>query len=228
MKITGQAKAGGRYDKELKRRVSWWKHGDEHFPRTSFQAGSKTKKGETIDLHTGEIGEVAESIVTYLLDEAAPERIPAQMYHGTVESRANRIWKYGLEPRGTGQRNYAWAQKGVYLTTNPSVAKHFGAAGNATPEDEQGRGGRSSLFGREDVIVLTISTKGLDPKKFKVDPTSRDSLIYRGTIPPANIVDWEKEGEEGPPPKADLGFTGQGSGYSIGDNTAIGVAGGGG
>lgn len=31
-----------------------------------------------------------------------------------------------------------------------------------------------------------------------------------------------------PKPKADLGFSGQGSGYNIGDNTAIGVAGGGG
>jgi hypothetical protein len=115
------------------------------------------------------------------------------MYHGTIESRANRAWKYGLDPMHN--KNYAWAQKCIYLTTNPSTAKYFGASGNYPPEDKSGKSKRAMPFGiggREDVIVITISTQGLDPKKFKVDSRVKDSLIYFGSIPAKNIIDWDK------------------------------------
>ena len=110
------------------------------------------------------------------------------MYHGAIESRANRAWKYGLDPEA--KRNFPWAEKGVYLTTNPDVAKHFGGAGNE-PEDAQGRSMRQ-MSGREEVIIITVSTKGLDPKKFKPDPRVPNSFIYLGIIPANNIVDWNK------------------------------------
>jgi hypothetical protein len=126
-------------------------------------------------------------------ETASLTKIPPQMYHGTIESRANKIWKYGLSPVDT--RNYAWSKQGVYLTTSPAVAKHFGDSGNHPPEDASGRPRRVlpyGISGREDVIILTVSTKGLDPKKFKADPRVENSLVYFGTIPVKNIIDWKK------------------------------------
>jgi len=118
-----------------------------------------------------------------------PDRIPPKMYHGTIESRGNRIWKYGLEPVKT--RNYDWAEKGVYLTTNPSVAKSFGNAGNYAPENATGRISSFTPRSMESVVIVTVNTKGLDPKKFRVDPNAQNSLIYFGIIPAKNIEDWE-------------------------------------
>jgi len=65
-----QSKPGVRYDKSLKKRVSWWQHGEERFPRTLFQAGSRTKSGHSIDLHTGEVDvkEAAQRTVDHLLE----------------------------------------------------------------------------------------------------------------------------------------------------------------
>ena len=45
--------------------------------------------------------------------------------------------------------------------------------------------------GKESVVIVTVSTKGLDPKKFKEDPRVPDSWVYFGTIPANNIVDWK-------------------------------------
>ena len=115
------------------------------------------------------------------------------MYHGTTESRSNQIWKHGLTPFKT--RNYQWSEKGGYLTTNPTVAQHFGDAGNYPPEDRSGMPtGRPMMAfrpGKESVVIVTVSTKGLDPKKFKEDPRVPDSWVYFGTIPANNIVDWK-------------------------------------
>jgi hypothetical protein len=69
------AASGGRYDRDLKRHVSWWKHDDEHFPKTKFPAGSTTKKGKRIDLQTGEVRDVAEAVVGYLLGECDPKEL---------------------------------------------------------------------------------------------------------------------------------------------------------
>lgn len=123
-----------------------------------------------------------------------PVRIPPKMYHGTIESRGNRIWKYGLSPVRT--RNYEWSEKGVYLTTNPSVAKAFGEAGNSAPENAQQQ--TTSMFRQssESVVIVTVNTKGLDPKKFRVDPNASNSLVYFGIIPAKNIEDW-KQVEDG-------------------------------
>lgn len=67
-----QATPKSRYDKELKKHVAWWEYGDEHFPRTSYPAGTKTKKGEMVDMHTGEVevNETADAIVDALLEGA--------------------------------------------------------------------------------------------------------------------------------------------------------------
>ena len=121
-----------------------------------------------------------------LKETDVPKRIPSKMYHGTIESRANKIWKYGLTP--VAIRNYAWSQKGVYLTTNLNTAKGFAGAGNLPSEDKHGiPTGRISPFNQfrmgNDIVIVTVSTKGLDPKKFKQDPIVSDSLIYFGTIP---------------------------------------------
>jgi hypothetical protein len=131
-----------------------------------------------------------------LIRENLLTAIPPKMYHGTLESRSNRIWKYGLEPNPKN-RNYQWAAKGVHLTTNPNTAKDFGGAGNLPPEDKHGlpTSKVSPLHQfrmSNDVVILTVSTKGLDPKKFKQDPVVQDSLIYFGTIPAKNIIDWKK------------------------------------
>jgi hypothetical protein len=79
-----QAKPRGRYDKELKKRVSWWEHGDERFPRTNFAAGSPSKKGHMVDLQTGEVDvrETAIRIVNFILDNKLD---PAELLKGTKD-----------------------------------------------------------------------------------------------------------------------------------------------
>ena len=141
-------------------------------------------------------------ITTELTSKKDVLQIPPQLYHGTIESRANRIWKYGLEPAKV--RNYHWSEKGVYLTTDPDIAKEFADAGNhtpetgnPTPENKEGQiSTYQSIYNRfgmnEDLIIITVNTKGLDPKKFKPDPSYIKSFIYLGTIPAKNIVDWTK------------------------------------
>lgn len=51
----GQAAPKSRKQKGFRKAAAWWEWRGERFPRTRFPAGSTTKAGESIDLHTGEV-----------------------------------------------------------------------------------------------------------------------------------------------------------------------------
>ena len=109
----------------------------------------------------------------YRLNESV-SNVPPQLYHGTSEKLSNKIWKYGLEPGNLKNHPGFKNLNGVYLTTDPSVAEHFG---DFDPKDN--------------VVILSVNTKKLDPKLFEKDQASPSSYIYLGKIPAENIDDWK-------------------------------------
>ncbi len=107
------------------------------------------------------------------------------LYHGTDKDSANKAWKHGLVPGRTAANpsdnhpGYSGEGEdiGVYLTTDPDIAAHFGQ--------------RNRLH--TDVVVLSIDTSKLDRKKFvKFGPDEFKTILYRGSIPPDAIVDWKE------------------------------------
>jgi len=115
-------------------------------------------------------------IKTFYPLQEAKGKMPSQMYHGTPKSLSNKVWKYGLIPGGNRRRHPGFEyENGVYLTTDIEVARHFG-------QDDRGS---------DEVVLLTIDTSKLDPKKVKVDPNAPNSIIYFDKIPADKIVDWK-------------------------------------
>lgn len=115
-------------------------------------------------------------IKTFYQLQEAKGKMPSQMYHGTPKTLSNKVWKYGLIPGGNRRRHPGFEyENGVYLTTNIEVARHFG-------QDD---------LGRDEVVILTVDTSKLDPKKAKVDPNTPNSIIYFDKIPADKIIDWK-------------------------------------
>ena len=110
-----------------------------------------------------------------LLKKQKLNTIPSTMYHGTSEEIGNRVWKDGLIPAGKYNRNFPQSKEGgIYLTTDFKTAEYFGK--------------REKIDG---IVIVTVNTTKLDPKKFRKDPSVLNSFIYFDKIPSEYIIDWK-------------------------------------
>lgn len=113
--------------------------------------------------------------------------IPDRLYHATVEPLVNSIIRSGLIPGGTGLRPFEWSDKGyVYLAKSPIDARNI-LESSTNPKIKRML---------DKINVLTISTSGLNRKRFFVDDESFIvalkiiSIKYKGQIPPQNIINY--------------------------------------
>lgn len=106
------------------------------------------------------------------------EHIPPVLYHATYKQRLKNIKLTGL---GAGKkRNWPDSRPGVvYLALDPNVAESYAE----TALDD--------LDADWDIVILQVSTNGLDPNKFHLDSNVQDNegdtVEYHGIIPPSNI-----------------------------------------
>jgi GNAT superfamily N-acetyltransferase len=106
------------------------------------------------------------------------EHIPTVLYHATYKQRLKNIKLTGL---GAGKkRNWPDSRPGVvYLALDPHVAESYAE----TALDD--------LDADWDIVILQVSTKGLDSNKFHLDSNVQDNegdtVEYHGIIPPSNI-----------------------------------------
>ena len=104
--------------------------------------------------------------------------IPPVLYHATYKQRLKSIQLKGLG--AAGKRNWTDSKRGVvYLALDPNVAESYAE----TALDD--------LDADWDIVILKISTSGLDTTKFQLDrnvlDNEGDTLEYHGIIPPGNI-----------------------------------------
>jgi hypothetical protein len=104
--------------------------------------------------------------------------IPPVLYHATYKQRLKSIQLKGLG--AAGKRNWTDSKRGiVYLALDPDVAESYAE----TALDD--------LDADWDIVILKISTSGLDTNKFQLDrnvlDNEGDTLEYHGIIPPGNI-----------------------------------------
>jgi hypothetical protein len=171
--LDSQAKPGGRYDKELKRHVSWWEHEGKRYPRTLFPAGTKSEKGETIDMQTGEVKE--------------PEKV--KECAGTVVAAL------------LHEEEFAIVQ---FVSPNNTFWWYTATAGDLWTREDA----RAKLLPASKANEIVQNLNAVPAYKGRVGAIARNQAA-------------------GAPPKADI-MPGGSVGSPIGDNTAIGVAGGGG
>jgi hypothetical protein len=106
------------------------------------------------------------------------EHIPTVLYHATYKQRLKNIKLTGL---GAGKkRNWTDSRQGVvYLALDPHVAESYAE----TALDD--------LDADWDIVILQVSTNGLDSNKFHLDSNVQDNegdtVEYHGIIPPSNI-----------------------------------------
>lgn len=116
-----------------------------------------------------------------------PERIPDTLYHATFEEFVGSISKHGLVPAGNNANFQESDKNFVYLTQNSQ-----GAYKIIEELYDHGNPKIRRLSGK--INILTIRTKGLDPKLFFIDPweagLGTKSFMYAGKIPSKNIVDY--------------------------------------
>jgi hypothetical protein len=106
------------------------------------------------------------------------EQMPSVLYHATYKQRLKSIKLNGLG--AGGKRNWTDSKKGVvYLALDPNVAESYAE----TALDD--------LDADWDIVILQVSTNGLDPSKFHLDSNVQDNegdtVEYHGIIPPSNI-----------------------------------------
>jgi hypothetical protein len=105
--------------------------------------------------------------------------LPSVLYHATYKPRLKSINLKGLG--GGGKRNWEDSKPGVvYLALDPSVAESYAETSDIVPEEWL-----------DNIVILKISTAGLDPNKFYIDSNVQDSagdtVEYHGVIPVSNI-----------------------------------------
>jgi hypothetical protein len=105
--------------------------------------------------------------------------IPPVLYHATYKQRLKSIQLKGL---GAGsKRNWTDSKRGVvYLALDPDVAESYAETSDMVPDEWL-----------DSIVILKISTSGLDTNKFQLDrnvlDNEGDTLEYHGIIPPGNI-----------------------------------------
>jgi GNAT superfamily N-acetyltransferase/predicted GNAT family acetyltransferase len=116
------------------------------------------------------------------------EHIPTVLYHATYKQRLKNIKLTGL---GAGKkRNWPDSRPGVvYLALDPHVAESYAE----TALDD--------LDADWDIVILQVSTNGLDSNKFHLDSNVQDNegdtVEYHGIIPPSNISLYKQGVAEG-------------------------------
>jgi hypothetical protein len=110
--------------------------------------------------------------------EDSNQHIPPILYHATYKQRLKSIQLKGLG--AGGKSNWTDSKKGVvYLALDPDVAESYAE----TALDD--------LDADWEIVILAISTNGLDPNRFQLDrnvlDNEGDTVEYHGIIPPNNI-----------------------------------------
>ena len=108
------------------------------------------------------------------------EQIPAILYHATYRPLLKSIKKYGL---GGDKAQAKWEDSKpgvVYLALNKDVAESYAETSDVVPDEWL-----------DEIVVLKISTNGLDAAKFHLDTNvldnEGDTVEYHGVIPVNNI-----------------------------------------
>lgn len=107
--------------------------------------------------------------------DAVDEYIPEKLYHITNKSFINRIQSRGLVPRSGSKQSYH--PERIYFTKNIDNMREFS---NMV----------SGYIPKENQLVLTIDTKGLD-NTFYIDPNLDDAIYTYKNIDPKNIISYE-------------------------------------
>lgn len=122
-----------------------------------------------------------------LTEITTDDLIPEFLYHATFDALAKEIESVGLIPNGNLFKNFEDIETGVYLANSPGIAESM-------VESSENENIPEEWFG--EIVVLKIKTGGLDMQKFGEDPnvtfdeySDAQSFIYRGNIPPENIVE---------------------------------------
>ena len=121
--------------------------------------------------------------------EGLDQDMPSVLYHATYKPRLKSIKLKGLG--AGGKRNWEDSQRGViYLALDPNVAESYAETSDMVPEEWL-----------DQIVILKISTAGLDPNKFGIDSNvqdnSGDTVEYHGVIPVSNISLYKQGVAEG-------------------------------
>lgn len=111
--------------------------------------------------------------------------LPSVLYHATYKPRLKSIKLKGLG--AGGKRNWEDSKRGiVYLALDPNVAESYAETSDMVPEEWL-----------DEIVILKISTKGLDPNKFHIDSNVQDNtgdtVEYHGVIPVSNISLYKRD-----------------------------------
>ena len=142
--------------------------------------GTKKKDGKTVPNCVPKKG-VAEG-----LEQAIPEFL----YHATYRPLLKSIKTHGLGGSGA-QAKWEDSKPGVvYLAIDPNVAESYAETSDLVPDEWLDK-----------IIILKISTRGLDTSKFYLDSNvldnEGDTLEYHGVIPISNISMYKQGVAEG-------------------------------
>ena len=106
--------------------------------------------------------------------------VPSVLYHATYRPLLKSIKQHGL---GGDKAQAKWEDSKpgvVYLALDPNVAESYAETSEAVPNEWL-----------DEIVILKISTAGLNLSKLKVDANvidnAGDTLEYHGVIP-ANLV----------------------------------------
>lgn len=124
------------------------------------------------------------------LAEDLNQGIPSVLYHATYKPRLKSIKLKGLG--AGGKRNWEDSKSGViYLALDPNVAESYAESSDMVPDEWL-----------DQIVILKISTAGLDPSKFSIDSNVQDNtgdtVEYHGVIPVSNISLYKQGLAEGP------------------------------
>jgi pyrimidine deaminase RibD-like protein len=121
--------------------------------------------------------------------EGLDQDVPPVLYHATYKPRLKSIKLKGLG--AGGKPNWEDSQRGVvYLALDPNVAESYAETSDMVPDEWL-----------DQIVILKISTAGLDPNKFQIDSNVQDNegdtVEYHGVIPLSNISLYKQGVAEG-------------------------------
>ena len=107
--------------------------------------------------------------------------VPPVLYHATYRPLLRSIKRGGLGGPGSEKKKWEDSIHGaVYLALDPHVAESYAETSDSVPDDWL-----------DEIVILQISTDGLNPSKFMLDRNVRDNagdtVEYHGIIPLSNI-----------------------------------------
>ncbi len=106
--------------------------------------------------------------------------IPDVLYHATYRPLLKSIRQHGLGGNGAQAKWEDSILGVVYLALDPNVAESYAESSETIPDEWL-----------DEIIILKISTAGLDQSKFKLDQNvldnAGDTLEYHGVISPELI-----------------------------------------